>query len=234
MGDERVAHRDPLGRGKRVRHLVAKPQLGDARLLGRNPAERDAIRGITASIAFAGAIPFRHGEFRMVQRGPGPRLRHTCPRLAIRRSAGRRELLHRRFRRGVEMRRGTRPSIADHLGRKGVPGRVYVAGASLQARRVNHQGIPRRKNSSARPVRCRARARSTGSRSRCRSGLHQGETGGLDKGLGTWLQKSCGNRGMKQQTGLGRGLAQRGRFALSGGTHRSAVHASGPALCRRF
>ena len=83
-----------------------------------------------ALIGFAGAVPFEHGEFRMVQR---PALAVAVDRAEAEDSslAGRKQLLTGKFRRGVQIERRARRVRQDRLGGEGREMRL-VARRDLQ------------------------------------------------------------------------------------------------------
>ena len=67
MPQERLAHRQPLGRRERVRLAAAERAALRARRLRREPQQRRAI-ALQRRGRLADPVPFEHREFRRVQR----------------------------------------------------------------------------------------------------------------------------------------------------------------------
>jgi hypothetical protein len=123
---KRLAHAQPLRLGERVGLAAAKTQALRPRRLGRQTQHGGAVAHQRLLI-FADAIPFQHREFRRVQGGA----------LAVAEDAGegedarlsaRQQLLHRKFRRSVQIRRRARAVAGDQLCGKPVQMRFIAWG----------------------------------------------------------------------------------------------------------
>lgn len=133
-----LAHGQPFGRGAGVAAAAAVFEPGRAGRFGSQAHQRHAI-GNDRVVAFPDAVPFEHGEFGVVQRAALP----VAPDMGKAGDAplsGRQQLLHGEFGRGVEVKRVAHAVIADRSGCKGMEVR-FIAGRTLQPRRIHHDEI---------------------------------------------------------------------------------------------
>ncbi len=118
------------GSALRPRKLISRAS-GDSRGHGE---ESDAV-GHHGLIGFAGAIPFEHGEFRVMQRAALAITEHPGE-LEDAALAGGKKLLAGELRGGVQVERHRRAVGRDELGLEGMEVR-FVARRALQDRRLD-------------------------------------------------------------------------------------------------
>ncbi len=134
MAGKGVRDRQPFRLGKGVAIVATKAESVDAGGL-RGEHQKIGAIGHQLVIGLAGAIPFQHGEFGMVQRPAlaiAPDMREGAEPLF----SGGQQLLGGKFRRGVEIE-GERPSVdGERLRCEGMQMRL-VAGRDLKRRRLH-------------------------------------------------------------------------------------------------
>ena len=180
MAQKRLAHAQPLGRLERARLAAAEGEARRARHIGGERDERSAVVHQLQERR-ADPIPFQHREFRRVQSSALAVAKHMRQRENLR-LAGGEQLLHRKFRRGVQ------PGLARRAVRTDKPG-AKPAQMGLVARRGLERGrLDLEEAFGVEPLahggRDRAaRISSRGRRTACRSGFQNG--GGAEglKGL---------------------------------------------------